>query len=596
MSQTSSETAGHLYRNAAEELKANPGQWQAYESKGNCVILAGPGSGKTKTLTIKMARILAEDIRPPQGVACITYNSECARELERRLDKLGVAINDRIFIGTVHSFCLKHIVLPYAHLAGYPLPAGWRVANSGEQNRIFESVFNNSPVGHEDKDYWRINMDRFRRTVLDRNSEEWNNEPDLSCLVERYEAKLRSEGLIDFDDMVLIGLRLLKKNKWIGKLIKSKFPVLVVDEYQDLGVPLHQIVLHLCFQHRIRLIAVGDPDQSIYGFTGAKPELLRELARSDQIESVQLRINYRCAKRIAVASQGTLGGDITYDVPPDTSEGVVLFYNCNDMEHQAATIFQGIIPQVLQRRNNLKLGNIAVLYANKNIGDIMAEAASANGMKYIRIDQNAPYQKTPLTRWLEECAAWCSGGWLKGQPRLSSLIQRWLSFNKSVSRDQRFLYLRKDFVRFLWETRNNPEISLRDWLFQMHERCLKPMFEREMTMNDESLAFQKLQNACGENGKMFDFTVKTFAGQGGSPDHLNLITLHSAKGREFDVVIIPGMDAGRFPSKYATGQGKQEALRLFYVGVTRAINELHILYSNSPSEFVIRFSDSLPPS
>lgn len=107
-----------LYLRAAEDLRRNPGQWDAYNSEGNCVLLAGPGSGKTKTLTVKLARLLSEDVQEPRGVACITFNNECARELERRLDALGVAPGGRVFIGTVHSFSLTQIVLPYATCAG----------------------------------------------------------------------------------------------------------------------------------------------------------------------------------------------------------------------------------------------------------------------------------------------------------------------------------------------------------------------------------------------------------------------------------------------------------------------------------------------
>lgn len=104
------------YKTAAEDLRGNPGQWKAYESPGNCVILAGPGSGKTKTLTTKMARMLAEDVQRPSGIACITYSTECARELQRRLAKLGVVECSNVFIGTVHSFSLKHVVSPFAWL------------------------------------------------------------------------------------------------------------------------------------------------------------------------------------------------------------------------------------------------------------------------------------------------------------------------------------------------------------------------------------------------------------------------------------------------------------------------------------------------
>src|SRR5438093_6197277 len=93
------------YLVAAEDLRGNPGQWQAYESQGHCVILAGPGSGKTKTLTVKMARMLQEDVQFPRGIACITYNSECVRELKCRLDALGVEESSAVFIGTMHAFC-----------------------------------------------------------------------------------------------------------------------------------------------------------------------------------------------------------------------------------------------------------------------------------------------------------------------------------------------------------------------------------------------------------------------------------------------------------------------------------------------------------
>src|SRR5664279_3304462 len=90
---------------AAEELRGNPGQWSAYESDGNCVVLAGPGAGKTKTITIKIARLLTESVRKPQRLACITYSNACVAELQTRLRKLGIGDDDRLLLSTVHSFC-----------------------------------------------------------------------------------------------------------------------------------------------------------------------------------------------------------------------------------------------------------------------------------------------------------------------------------------------------------------------------------------------------------------------------------------------------------------------------------------------------------
>ena len=129
------------YLKAAEDLRDNPGQWQAYESKGNCVVLAGPGSGKTKTLTIKLARMLAEDVRPPRGVACITYNTECAAELRRRLDFLGVQEAANLYVGTIHSFCLRNIILPFGRVAGLKLPAQLLVAPPSVQDQVFDQAF-----------------------------------------------------------------------------------------------------------------------------------------------------------------------------------------------------------------------------------------------------------------------------------------------------------------------------------------------------------------------------------------------------------------------------------------------------------------------
>ncbi|RUE61517.1 UvrD-helicase domain-containing protein [Pseudomonas aeruginosa] len=106
---------------AAQDLRGNEDQWNAYESSGNCVILAGPGSGKTKTITIKIARLLAETVRPPQRIACITYSNACVGELRARLNKLGVDDGHRIVISTVHSFCLTELVLPYAAMANLGL-------------------------------------------------------------------------------------------------------------------------------------------------------------------------------------------------------------------------------------------------------------------------------------------------------------------------------------------------------------------------------------------------------------------------------------------------------------------------------------------
>ena len=403
-----------LYLRAAQDLRRNPGQWDAYESTDNCVVLAGPGSGKTKTLTIKLARLLSENVHDPRGVACITYNNECARELEHRLDALGIDRGGRVFLGTVHSFSLTQIVLPYAKSAGLELPDDFRIASVSEQRGALERAFDRVIGGPEDPHrFWRLRMDRYRRSILDRNSEQWRTQdPDTGGLVEAYEQELRGRGLIDFDDMPLLALRVLAPHEWVRRAILAKFPVLVIDEYQDLGSALHGIVMGLCFRTGIRLFAVGDVDQSIYGFTGANPGLLQRVADRQDVETIRLRFNYRSGSRIVIASQYALGEDRDYEAPEGAEEGTIYFHpRGGDYEAQAEFVFVRVLPGIFERYPELARGRIAILYPAAWIGNYVADAALRHDFDVIRTDTNALYPRfSRVLRWLELCAVWsCSG-------------------------------------------------------------------------------------------------------------------------------------------------------------------------------------------
>jgi len=594
------------YLLAAKELRPNPEQWQAYESKGHCVVLAGPGSGKTKTLTIKMARMLAEDVQPPRGIACITFNSECAGELRRRLERLGVRERRNVFIGTIHSFCLRHVVLPYARLAGLEFADQIAVALPSEQERVFEKAFPDVYGGSAPPAGWRTSFDKYRRTHLDRESPAWRgHDGDMAALIENYEHKLRQGSLIDFDDMMLLGLRLIEANSWIRHCLRARFPILVVDEYQDLGLPLHRIVLALCFTSGVRLFAVGDPDQSIYGFTGANPELLKQLSEMPRVEKVQLRFNYRSGQKLIDASEIALGEVRGYKASEDRA-GTINFYKYPEgLRQQAERICTKIIPASLARREGRRIGDIAVLYPDRYDGDVIEEAVQAAGIKFIRVDGGAPYAKTPLTRWLEDCAAWCAGGWRTGSPRLSSLIRTWEGFNQTIRTESHLYSLKLSLVRFLF-THRTPSVLAGAWLEEAHDLLLEATLKRESTLRDETVAIANLMRVCRKDGKLKELTVAALGGQAGSPEHLNLITLHSAKGLEFDVVVMMGMEQGKLPSWAAkTPESKREPRRLFYVGLTRSRHEVHITcsgftvnrrgqrFDNGPSEFVIEVARRL---
>ena len=236
-------------KRALADLASNPEQSAAARESRHCVVLAGPGSGKTKTLTTAMARALVEDVVDPRGVACITYNNECAIELETRLAGFGVAGSDRNFVGTVHSFALTQVIMPYARCLPALLPENFHVASTAERRAAVEvayaAVFKDSRFNPHDR--WAFAEEKRRRDV-DRNLPGWRSRnAELADFIETYEAELRRHGLIDFDDMPLIAFRMIKRHAWIRAALKARFPVLFVDEYQDLGHALHELVLLLCF-------------------------------------------------------------------------------------------------------------------------------------------------------------------------------------------------------------------------------------------------------------------------------------------------------------------------------------------------------------
>jgi len=566
------------YLQAAQQLRDNPGQWAAYESTGNCCVLAGPGSGKTKTLVTKLARVMAEDVRSPQGIACITFSNEAARELIRRLRQLGLEQSPRLFVGTVHSFCLLHLLLPFAQLAGLELPYPLKVAAESEAARIYREVAdklcgNRQPVRKEE-------VDLHRRVNLDRDSEAWTQNGVMTDLAEAYERELRKQGLIDFEDIVHYGQRLVNDHDWVLKVIRAKFPVLAVDEYQDLGVALDRIVRRLTFDAGVRLIAVGDVDQSVYGFTGANSELLEGLSKANDIEAIRLKINYRSGTGIIEVAQRALGKDRGYESSEPERQASVQAHECHKgLRHQAEYALQTLVPAALAAKEGRQLGDIAVLYRNRNVGDAAAIEAVKARYPFVRIDNAAPYRKVPLTSWVEDCAIWCAGGWKVASPPLHDLQDRWISFHGGLSVEQARAGAAR-LTRFLWRHRGNG--SALGFVRALRVELLDVLMAGRPELADQASHVTSMHKALNEDGVLVGMTKAQLGRRDGAPRQLNLLTLHSAKGTEYDVVIILGLDQGEFPSPNwsdNTPERMAEARRLFYVGLTRARDQVHLMYS-----------------
>lgn len=544
------------------------------------MVLAGPGSGKTKTLTTSMVRTLMEDVVDPRGVACITYNNECAIELEARLAKLGLTSTDRCFIGTVHSFALSQVIGPYARCIAGLLPGGFRVATHTECRAIIEDAYN-AVFGDAGNPHtrWRFAEEKRRRDV-DRSLPAWRGQnPELATFIEAYEVGLRRKGLIDFDDMPLIAFRLIKDHHWIRNALRARFPVLFVDEYQDLGHALHELVQLLCFKGGIRLFAVGDADQSIYGFTGANPELLQKLTERLDVRTISLRFNYRSGAKIIRASLGALGEERDYRGVDGAADGELTFWPINgDHALQAQHIAETVLPALLARGFHSE--QIAILYRAAWLGDKVAEALERSDTPFVRTDSNALVKRSSrLARFVEACAGWVTGGWREAEPPYVKLLSQALTLvyggRASETEEQ---VLSHDLIAFLHGGIDAGE-STHIWLRRFSSDLIAKWQVIARNSHQEwEVCSEMIARTDPEQD--LDMPLHIFSGRIEGTGRITLSTLHSAKGREFDAVILFGINNGDLPNwrDNQSDRALREARRLFYVGVTRPRKELCLVY------------------
>lgn len=565
---------------ALAEIDCNLEQSVAVRERGHCVVLAGPGSGKTKTLTTAIARALAQDVVDPRGVACITYNNECAIELETRLARLGIHASERSFIGTVHSFALTQVITPYARCIPGLLPSEFRVADTAERRAAVEiayrAVFGEDQFNPHDR--WGFAEEKRRREV-DRALPAWRGQnPELAQFVEAYEAELRRRGLIDFDDMPLLAFRMIQSHAWIRDALRARFPILFVDEYQDLGHALHELVLLLCFEGGMRLFAVGDADQSIYGFTGANPELLQSLLVRPGVREVRLRFNYRSGAKIIRASLGALGEERDYRGLDDAPEGDLAFWTVKGgHDAQAGAIAASILPKLLARHPREE---VAILYRAAWLGDKVAAALDQQAIPYVRTDGNALIKRSSrLARFVENCAAWVAGGWREADPPYGRLLSQALAlvFSSRAS-DAEEQAVSRQLIAFLRSGIGAGE-SAHVWLQRFSRELLAPWRQVARNPQQEWEVLAELISRTNP-AQDKDMPLNIFAGRIEGSGRVSLSTLHSAKGREFDAVILFGMNASDIPSKRdkKSPGSLREARRLFYVGVTRPRKELAIIF------------------
>jgi len=562
--------------------KLNRQQKKAVRKTGNTVVLAGPGSGKTATLVVKAAYLLTDVIAPPRGLACITYNNEAVAEFRRRLELLDIKSSGRVFLGTVHSFCLNCIIRPFGALAG-STAADSQIAPQNIATQLLVKAANQ--IGPDAHPYdLQETITKLRSRIA--CGEDYSGFADQDHeILKTYRKLLRNDSLLDFEGIVEEALELVRRERWVREMVAARFPWVLVDEYQDLGGPLHRIVESLV-GGRIRVFAVGDPDQSIYEFAGAEPTYLTSLSEQSEFQTIRLKFNYRSGRRLIDASQAALAPSEPrgYEPDPDNNdEGEVLFFESDSISDQPELIVSQVLPELQAR--GFPLDEIAVFYKRKgSFLDDLVDALTEAHVPFI-LEKNDKYPRTRITGWLQQAMR---AGLEFAEGTVTEVALAELEFIYSSIRAEAGISendLPLEVRAVLFETIlafRQPEQSLRKGIDLVDQQLnFSELFDAaKVDLFGDRETWQILRRETEDGKSLAAYTVSDFSIEGRKQEKLVVTTHHSSKGRQFAAVVIPELVQEVFPAAPWVEKNLKQERRLFYVAFTRAKKLVALVYAD----------------
>lgn len=616
------------------------------------LVLAGAGSGKTRVLVHRIAWLIQVEGLSPLSVLAVTFTNKAANEMRGRIEGLlGVPVSG-FWVGTFHG--LSHRLLR-RHWQEASLPQGFQILDSEDQLRLIKRVLRSLDL---EEDRWPpkqaqgfINSQKdkgLRPQHLDDHGDPINRQ--MVRVYSAYEAACARAGVVDFAELMLRSLELLRDNAELLKHYQERFRHVLVDEFQDTN-DLQYAWLRLIAGKKIPVFAVGDDDQSIYGWRGAKIENIRSFQKDyPNAEVVRLEQNYRSTSTILKAAnaliefnEGRMGKNLW--TAGDEGEPIRL-YRAYDERDEARYVAD-------QVRDWFDQGNrrseVAVLYRSNAQSRIFEETFISMGipyrvygglrfferaeikdaLAYLRLVAN-PNEDTSLERVINQPTRGI------GERTVSEIrtharanqLSMWQSAEELVLGSALTARARNAVAGFLSIVRGLKEVCEGLPLYEQVEHMLEHSGLKEHYGKDKSdKAQSRVENleelvsaARGfrldpdEHGDMDELTAflshaALEAGEGqGDPweDCVQMMTLHSAKGLEFPQVFLCGMEEGLFPHRMSMEEGNrlEEERRLCYVGITRAEKQLTLTCAerrrlfgsetyNPPSRFLGEIPGSL---
>lgn len=601
----------------------NKEQREAVETvDGPLLVLAGAGSGKTRVLTYRIANLIENHGVAPWSILALTFTNKAAKEMKERTDKLiGIEESD-MWVTTFHSFCVRVLRIDIDRL-GYD--SRFVIYDEQDQNGIIKDIV--SPQIFDEK---RMSNGLVRSMISQaKNSGEsperflldsgTGMDDKLVEIYRAYQKKLKSSNALDFDDLLIKTVELFETCPDVLEKYRKKFRFVLVDEYQDTNAPQYRIIKLICGEHR-NICVVGDDDQSIYGWRGADIRNILDFEKDfPGAKVIRLEQNYRSTKAILDCANSV----ITHNMGRKSKKlwtakvggSPVEFLNVQNERDEAYNIAKTIID--LRRREDRKFNDFAILYRTHAQSRVLESVlVSGFGIPISVIGGTRFYARREikdLLSYLRLIANPSDDGALKriinvpkrsiGEATVSAIESLSESMDQSMlitiltpgilpekisKKVSRFADLMRDLFAKRYELSLEmlteyiiDAIGYAQYIVEQGddnletrqeniEELLGAMREHEEQITPGSDALQSFLeltalNSDADNIDESDGTVK-------------LMTLHSAKGLEFPVVFMPGMEDDIFPSRRSKEDetGIEEERRLCYVGVTRAKERLYL--------------------